>query len=93
MSDFKQREREWKAARKAEQRARDEQRKAEQEARYQQNLILKQHGYAWRKVQDVFGPSDDGDTAGYVWQLYAPDGTPVTVKEAMTAINGQSEAQ
>lgn len=58
--------------------------------RAQQNKILRQHGYTWHKAQDVFGPSDNGDTAAMVWTLFAPDGTVVTVAKAMQAITAQA---
>lgn len=86
MSDFKQRGRDWNAARKAEQRQRDDAAKATREKRYQQNLTLKHHGYTWSKIQDIGGPSDDGDHADMVWQLYAADGRAVTIAEALKEI-------
>jgi hypothetical protein len=77
-----QRKHQW----KFEQGERDRQRKADQEARYQRNLTLKQAGYQWRKVQDVFGRSDDGDNADMVWQLVDPQGKPVSEAEALRRI-------
>jgi len=56
------------------------------EARARRNALLKAHGYSWRKYQDIGGPSDDGDSAAMIWQLFAPDGSPVTVAQALAAI-------
>ena len=69
-----------------EQGERDRQRKAEQDARAQRNITLKQAGYKWEKVQDIGGPSDDGDNAAMVWQLYDPQGKPVSEAEALRRI-------
>lgn len=86
MSDWKQRSHDWQAQRKREQRERETARKEANEKRYQQNLILKQHGYTWKKLQDIGGPSDDGDRADMVWTLFAPDGRVVTVGQALREI-------
>ena len=83
MNDFKQRGREWQAARKAEQRERDDATKAAREKRYQQNLVLKANGYVWQKVQDIGGPSDDGDNVDEVWTLFDASGNVVSVAQAM----------
>lgn len=85
-SAWKQQQREWKVARFQEKQERDAQREAEQRERAERNTLLKAHGYRWSKVQDVFGASDDGDSAAMVWQLYDAKNAPVSVKEALAAI-------
>lgn len=85
-SEWKQAGRDWRAARRAEERERAERREQAARERNAQNVLLRANGYQWRKVQDIGGPSDDGDNAGMVWQLYDVNGHAVTVREALAAI-------
>ena len=90
MSNYKDSSRAWRAERASEQRASDNAAKEAREKRNEQNAILKAHSYVWQKIQDVFGPSDDGDSADMVWQLFDAAGEPVSVKEALAAIAAQT---
>ena len=54
--------------------------------REQQNRILRQHGYVWKKIdQDWLDDNDDFETRPG-WHLYAADGREVSVKRAFAEI-------
>ena len=54
--------------------------------RQQQNVILKQHGYYWRKItQDWLDDNDDFETTPG-WYLYAPDRREVDLPRAFEEI-------
>ena len=64
------------------------QRKSEREAL---NATLQAHGYAWSKVEtsSEYGEAYHagwGEADGWEWQLYAPDGRAVTIKQASAEI-------
>ena len=85
------RARERRARSRADDARREEERKQHARSRANLNAMLRKHGYAWSKVETSgeYGEAYSagwGEADGWEWQLYAPDGRAVTVKQARAEI-------
>lgn len=75
----------------------DRERKAQREERERTNALLRQHGYRWRREDegsmDVFGAnafeSVYGTGASVAWTLHQPDGSEVSVAQALKEIEAK----
>jgi len=85
--------------RRNEQRERERQRAEARETRRQRNAHLRSHGYRWQKIavgtEEATLPGSYGAGIGEYsheeWQLFAPDGRPVSVDRALAEIEAQTE--
>jgi DNA polymerase III subunit epsilon len=64
-----------------------EQSRQEHYRRQHENVILREHGYRWRKTDEKVGDDDEyGCSTEEVWQLYTPQGNPIEIEEALAEI-------